>query len=281
MGRLPFSIGNIFFNRNMSMFVVLDAAKRMIANFDSLAAKGDESFTVLAKPIAAACRRKFDLQCALGGLTRKITWYMPDRLGNGEQDYHHPLMVVKGDKENLSRNRKTFFETVAGDMVHFSEIEKDDRLIIYPNYYDFEFLDSNMRRYDIHLNEKKRRRSNVADFESKPVLLDELDQKIIHVWKRLFQGRQIRGLTDTKLRDLQSLWLSKYREWDVDLIDKEKKGYLQWWKLVQASLKLEFDLKNPEDKKKLLVLQEMLDNGLLFDTLELFLGIMKERISKG
>ena len=40
MGRLPFSIGNIFFGRKMPMFVVLDAGKRMVDNFDKLSDAG-------------------------------------------------------------------------------------------------------------------------------------------------------------------------------------------------------------------------------------------------
>jgi len=146
-------------------------------------------------------------------------------------------------------------------------------LSVYPNYYDFEFLDSNARRHDIVLDEPGRRRSNVADFKSKPFLLDELGQKVMCLWKELLQGRQLQGITDTKLRKLQSLWLTKYQEW---VIDRNEEGFKAWENLVWVSLDKEFAL----SKEQRELLEKTIESGLFFDTLELYLGILKERIDK-
>ena len=265
MGRLPFSVGNIFFGRKMPMFVVLDAAKRMINNFDSLA-KDHVPFKAESKGNVS-----LDLSSALGKLARTIEWKLPYNLGNCEPDYHHPYFIVKANDKKMETDRSTFFKTITGDVIHFSEVKVGDELRIYPNYYDFEFLDSNTRRHDIALGEDDRRTSNVAKFNSKPVLLDELDQKMLVLWQQLLQDRQLEGVTDTKLRNLQSLWLTKYQEWRVDLSKKSSQECKQWLSLVEQSVTKEFGRKNE-------LLCETIENGVFFDTLELYLGILKQRI---
>lgn len=214
MGRLPFSIGNIFFGSKMPMFVVLDAGKRMIANFDRLAEDGTKKtfFSVLKKEESAASHARFDLTTSMGGFHKTITWRLPYKLGNCDDDFYHPYFIVNTSGKDLSSDRSTFFKTITGDVVHFAEIQEGDTLSIYPNYYDFEFLDSNTRRHDIYLDSQHRRKSNVAHFMSKPFLLDELSQKIMRLWKGLLQDKQLKGITDTKLRNLQTLWLTKYQE---------------------------------------------------------------------
>lgn len=279
MGRLPFSIGNIFFGSKMPMFVVLDAGKRMIANFDKL---GDDKkkvdFVVIQKPECAESNSSFALKSSIGGFYKTLTWRLPYKLGNCDEDYHHPYFIVNTNGKDLSSERSTFFKTIVGEVVHFTEIQNGDKLCVYPNYYDFEFLDSNTRRHDIHLD-AGRRKSNVADFKSKPFLLDELSQKMMRLWKGLFQGKQLKGITDTKLRNLQSLWLTKYQEWNVDIGNKtsaQSAQYEQWANLVTSSIQTEF---KELDDEQCDLFQETIENGLFFDTLELYLGILKERVA--
>jgi len=278
MGRLPFSIGNIFFGRKMPMFVVLDAGKRMVDNFDKLS-KECKQFTVLEDKKDIASDAIFTLKCSLGKSGRSrvdktVTWRLPSKLGNCEDDFHHPYFIVD-NKTDLPENRKTFFKTNAGSVIHFSEIEAGDELLVYLNYYDFEFLDTNTRRYDINLDTDERRKSNVADFKSKPFLLDELSQKIMCLWHEHLQGKQLRGITDTKLRNLQTLWLTKYQEWEVDICNKSSENYKRWIDLVLSSIQKEFDTIDIEHFE---LLQETIENGLFFDALELYLGILRERI---
>ena len=251
---------------------VLDAGKRMVDNFDKLG-RGSIKFTVLKDKEDIASDTKFDLKCTLGNLDKTLTWRLPSRLGNCEDDFHHPYFIVNTNKESPPDNRKSFFKTVAGDVVHFLDIKAGDELQVYPNYYDFEFLDSNTRRYDITLDENNRRKSNVVDFKSKPFLLDELGQKIMCLWSELLQGKQLKGITDTKLRNLQSLWLTKYHEWDAS---DDQEGYKTWKDFVACSIRKEFSV--GKDSKQYALLMETINNGLFFDTLELYLGILKERI---
>lgn len=274
MGRLPFSIGDIFFKRDMPMFVVLDTAKRMIANFDVLAGTDKiKTFKVKKESAALSSRRSIDIEGKLGTLERSLSWKVPAKLGDGEDDFYHPYFIV----EDNTPDRENFFETYPGNVVHFSKIKENDRLKLYLNYYDFEFLDSNARRYDVTADSSDRRLSNVGHFHSKPYLLDELGQKIIPLWKGLLQGGGLVGISDTKLRNLQSLWLTKYQEWQVNLGDKSTDNYQQWIELILSSLNKEFPHILSEQKE---LIEETVKNGTFFDALELYLGVMKERIDQ-
>ena len=277
MGRLPFSIGNIFFKRKMPMFVVLDSGKKMLNNFDQLNRKKKIAFHVERREEKSA--NFFTLSTTLlkkksNAYKRTIQWNLPGKLGNCEVDYYHSYFIVDSKKENLS-DRSTFFRTIAGDVVHFKEIEEGDTLYVRPNFYDFEFLDSNIRRHKIRIDGASRRKSNIANFRSKPFLLDEVDQKLITVWKYLIQGKQLRGITDAKLRNLQSLWLTKYQEWSVNLDEPDSCN--MWIKFVEASVKKEFPNIIEQDKIEN-VLLETIKNGVFFDMLELYLGILKMRV---
>lgn len=278
-GRLPFSLGNIFFRENLPMFVVLDGARRMIANFDELALpQSRERITACeyADPLAEG-KRTIRLVSDLRGLPRHLTWSVPCCLGDDKtEDFYHPYVVIEDTKGGLEAERKSFFKTTAGSVVHVSEIKPGDRLCLCPNYYDFEFLDSNARRYDLQLRNGARR-SSVADFPSKPVFLEELENKVYFLWDKLFKDQQLPGITDTKLRNLQSLWLTKLQEWRVDLARTKTDAYQNWMRLVHASIGREFHEMKDEHFD---MLDEMIRNGLFFDTLEIYLAILKERIGK-
>lgn len=270
-GRLPFSIGNIFFKKDMPMFVVLDAAKRMIANFDKVAQK-EETFSVLQKT-EAADKTQITIKGKLGALKRTVAWSLPSRLGDGNPDFYHPYLIVDGSPSD----RKTFFETVAGNVVHFNGIRKNDRLKLYLNYYDYEFLDANARRYEVAADDKDRRCSSVGNFKSKPYLLDDLLNCIIPLWEHLLKGRQLSGITDTKLRNMQSLWLTKYAQWDVKLGEATNDNYRQWLHLVTSTICNEFPKIDNVHKT---LLEETVQNGVFFDTLEIYLGILKDKIGQ-
>ncbi len=274
IGRLSFNIGNIFFHKKVPMFVILDSGKRMLKNFENLnkdywKEKSKNTWTI--KDVKNEdCKTKitFDKQ--------NISWDINYNLGMCKEDYFHPYMVKKSSEGDTHKEEASFVKSFMGDLVHISDLKSGYKVRVYPNYYDFEFLDCNTRRHDIHLNKDNRRKSNVGDFKSKPFLLDELSQKIMYIWDELLKGKQLEGITDTKLRDLQSLWLTKYKEWGVSLEDKTSDSYQIWISLITASIQKEFKV---DDKQQSLLL-ETIDNGLFFDTLELYPGILKERIDE-
>ena len=63
----------------------------------------------------------------------------------------------------------------------------------------------------------------------------------------------------------------------MDIGKKKEDNYKIWMDLVLTSIQNEF--KKLDDENCALLI-ETIENGLFFDTLELYLGIMKERIDK-
>ena len=278
IGRLPLSIGNIFFRKKMPMFVVLDAGKKMLNNFEKLANNKEKMlFDVITRKNAndkSSLNIEAVLETENEAYKRTVQWDLPSKLGNKDKDYYHPYFFVDSKNKNIS-SRSTFFKTIPGDVIHFTEIEEGDTLCIKPNFYDFEFLDSNIRRHEIGIDTQLRRKSNVANFRSKPFLLDEVNQKLIDIWKRIIKVGQLPGITDSKLRNLQSLWLTKYQEWEVNLDRPGEDTCKRWINFVEASVKKEFPKIFEEDRR---ILSETIKNGVFFDMLELYLGILKLRV---
>ena len=293
IGRLPLSIGNIFFQKKTPMFVVLDAGRRMEENFRKLYENYWEEgkkreLRVVRKEVEKTEEDKEEKTKKII-LEDGIELNLAQFLGNGKLDYFHPYFIVGGSEGKDYKNRRSYFETFLGDLVHFSEVKEEDIITFYPGYYDFEFLDSTTRRYDIFWDEATnfKRRSNVTQLFSKPYLLDELEHKIVKLWKGI-KGKDGKDkslmpeITDTKLRNIESLWLSKLQEWKVDISIKESKEFEEWANLVEATLKKEFSkylkLGSKEDKDDFEWLKEVIHSGLFFDCLELYLRILKERI---
>jgi len=202
---------------------------------------------------------------------RKIQWSLPLTLGNCSLDTHHCYMLLSDGDNGTSR--KTYFRTIAGDVIHFSELQESDIIKVYPNYFDFAYLDSNARRYEVMIDESTLKRVQTAPNGgvALPVFLDELDQKIIRIWDVFLKGKGLQEVTDTKVRNLWSLWSIKRQEWGQD-------GFVQWKKFIKDSLIKEFKL--GLDDEAYLLIEEMLRTGLLFETMELFMSILKERIGE-
>ncbi len=287
MGRLPLSVGNIFFNEHTPMFAVLDAGRRMAANFRAL----------MWEPVKASVSTasKFDLAAkhlTLDGLEHgeqsprgvSFRWKISGCLGNTEPDYYHPYLIVKKDGRDYS-GREGYFKTMAGDVVHASAVRSGDTLQVFPPYYDFEFLDTTTRRYDLAL-EDGRRRSCVTGVHSRPYVLEGSTRGLAGLWARLKSSGDddlMPGLTDSQLRNIESLWLTKLKEWQVDLGRPESEAFCRWSSLVTATLRKEFPrYRDPDDGclEDLEYLQEAVFSGMFFDCLELHLRILKEKVEK-
>jgi len=326
MGRLPLSIGNIFFEEHTPMFVILDCARRMLRNFETLGqlpvkirVSKDHCLKTESSDSEERVIIKLDEIHWPGcpPVERSFEWQLPYQLGNKDIDFYHPYFVVQKESERDCGYsfRKNYFQTVVGDVIHFSEVQPGDILQVYPNYYDFEFLDATTRRYDLNLDIRKRRKSNVGTFFSKPYLLDDLGPQLPEgkseeknigtkvyqrgrtglglqtLWDKLKDKKKegdkalMPGLTDTQLRNIESLWLAKLREWEVDLEKPGSESYKRWAELVETTLRREFpakfgDLTREPNREDFEFLKEAIFSGLFFDCLELHLRILKERIEE-
>lgn len=283
-GRLPFSIGNIFFDEKTPMFVVLDSARRMINNFEKLAERKSRIEIEVLNDPTEEDTISFRFNYGDAAAQKRLQIKLPHKLGDGKPDYYHPYLPVKKDSGDYS-SRKNYFKTPIGDVIHFTDVKKADVLDIYPNYYDFEYLDSNARRYDLMLGKNNKRYGYPFKFLSKPYIMEEFSLYLQELWDKIQKVPSdplLPGITDTKLRNLETLWLSKFMEWNVDSSSRDSDDFKNWSDLIEASVKSEFKkYRGGDNAQDFNYLKESILSGAFFDCLELYLRILKERVKNG
>lgn len=279
IGRLPLSIGNIFFKEKTPMFVVLDAARRMVENFESLSReKGPETFLVTDAPSSLERRVSNSMPFKLTSTRdqRSIGWEVPVFLGDCSRDFFHPYLVLDDQQQDscgpLVEGRPSLLPSISGPAVHVTDVQKGDTVHIYPNYYDFEFLDVTTRRFDIIMAEGQNRRIDPTTGRqgTKPYLLEQLPD-IQALWAKLCS---LPGLTDTRLRNIQTLLETKRLEWRQWQGDRCR----PYEELVTSVIQKEFGY-TTEDPD-LAFFKKSILNGLWFDCLELYLKILKKRVKE-
>lgn len=257
-GRLPFSLGLVFFREHTPMFAVLDAGKRIVRNFEKLHNQ-EYSFSVRQTGPQSSTYTLHQLDGKQAIFPESISPDSPEM----KSDPHFPYALVQ---ESL-KNRSTFFSTHPGHVIHFREVQPGDHILARPNYLDLVFLDATTRRFDLYFPANESKRPSAASHLTPtfPYYLDELED-ITGLWDHLKESR----ISDTALRGLETLLLSKLAEW-------QGAGPLPWespvWRrLVRSAVGRTFP------REYHLEMEEAICNGLFFDTLELYLRILKVRL---
>jgi hypothetical protein len=200
---------------------------------------------------------------------------IPFQLGNGEPDFYHPYFIVSQPAPGFPlEERSTHLRTPAGHIVHVSELQANDQLCIYPNRFDFLFLDTVARRFDVRLDKETNRRPHPLfgpRHSPRPYLLEDLDRM-----KQVWQWCRQAGMTTTQLYGIRDLLAARFEEWDLAEKERTAAEWRTYEKLVAQVLGKEFRGYAPGDQEYEGLRQAMLD-GLFFDCLELHLQILKEK----
>jgi hypothetical protein len=227
--RLPLDIGIIYFKGKTPLYVAVDAARRMLGmRRESLS---PELWTVLEQPQLDDINHKVHLvlQTAQG---QRIEWDIGYELGDTteeeddtkKEDVYHPYFVVDHSDSTRSANqRPTHFHVPGlGDLVHVKELQGHDRIQIVPSYFDFEFLDSSTRRYDVRYAAPAGKRSHPVAGEAgpRPYYADELDTFARLWWMlsgrgdfELSDGSPWQGLTITQIKGLEAVLAERFVRW--------------------------------------------------------------------
>jgi CRISPR-associated Csx11 family protein len=265
IGRLPFAIGNIFFDKHMPMFIVLDAARRLLKTFERNSKK-----PVSAKIEEVEKDGKVTIKLSYAQKPLKsFSWQLPYRLGNNDIDYHHPFFILSS-QANLDYNaRKTLFPTVQGNVIHFSELKGCDTIEIYPNFYKFRFLDATTRRYELYEPESE-------DFALQIYTVEDIEQTFEQLWSFL-----LTKITDTSLRHIEELLSDKLREWADDSGKLPPEADRIWEELAKVTIISAFGFK-PEEiiSSEFQFLMRSLKSKAFFDLIELYARILKRRLEE-
>lgn len=280
--RLPLHLGIVYFHKRTPLYVAMEAARKMLDRPQ----KPQEAWRV--ERVRVFNEAGEDAQENPMGDRREITfateggvrlrWTVSWKTGDpATPDFYYPYFVMK-EGTNLE-SRPTYFKGVSPEdpavyhsLVHVKDLEEGDTVWVNPSSFDFEFLDSAGRRFDVAYRPDGQRREKRVACGPRPYYLEQFAE-LKAIWD-LVAGTN--GLTTTQFKNLQSLILIKQAEWQgaVESEDDQLrfKAFVRatlanvgrsWWK----------GLKEEERGK----LTEACCDGTFFDVLELYMVVQKEK----
>lgn len=187
--RLPITIGMVFAKSHTPLAALMDAGRRM------LKIPNEEEEWVLNSD-AEDCNKDCILNFGNG-----ITWRVPVKMGDGvTNDIWYPYFYVNG----TPANRSMAFKGSKEWLVHVKELKKGDKVKITPSKFDFEFLDTASRRFELSYENGKRRGITKSE---RPYLLEELED-FIRLWDTVSDG-----LARSQIKNIIGLIEAKREEW--------------------------------------------------------------------
>ncbi|NJK38746.1 MAG: hypothetical protein HC920_13985, partial [Oscillatoriales cyanobacterium SM2_3_0] len=171
--RLPLDIGLVFCNRRTPIRSVLEAGQAMLnisGQFDMDSGKGWEGWRLMKKDNSGDfCKLEFD---------NGITWEMPVVTGDSsKKDEWYPRLYQGNSWEKKSSKP---------ELRHICDLkprnlnmpkDKGQKVWVRPSHFDFEYLDSTARRFEIYYDENGRRPRR-----TRPFYLEDLD-RFDKLWK--------------------------------------------------------------------------------------------------
>ena len=267
-GKLPLNVGVVYFKRKTPFFAALDSARRFkeVFKFDK-----EEGY------ISGSVNEDYPyLHLRIKVKGKEILWKVNYTLGDGEIDYYHPYILVGEGGIALSDMR----------VKHVLSLEKGEKIKIYPSYFDFEYLDTTRRRFDIILEKEKRPHRIFGEKGSRPYYMEEINN-FKKLWE-IFCGNnsQKKKINTSQIQNFESVLISKIEEWglnDIYFDQKNKKmelfqaliedsiiGILDIPKMIKKDEQL---IKNPDFES----IKQSVLSGLFFDVIELYMSIMKRK----
>lgn len=181
--RLPLHLGCVYAHRRTPVRAVLDAGRAML-----------DHQTPSQKWRVASVNRQTqtgagDLELKLERSGHYIQWQMPLIMGDGTTEdrwYPYIFLDTGGDDSNAdeANRRAVKVSRPIGDkkqvdcwIVHAADLRPDETIYLWPSTFDFEFLDTTARRFEIHYDENGRRPRL-----TRPFYLEDLD-RFEKLWK--------------------------------------------------------------------------------------------------
>lgn len=244
--RLPLKLGMIFAKSHVPISSLMYAGWNIInrkvetEKWNVNTVKKYEKNNIGTQIISFNNETKWEIQIQMNKTKVNDNWY--------------PYFCVEGDMNDRIKK----FTHMSKNFVHVSEIKENDELFLLPSTFDFEFLDSSNRRFDVVYDKDCKRYKN----KLKPYYLEELDD-FINIWLNLSTN-----LYTTQIKKLIYLIESKREEWNIT------SDYTVFNQYVRNVLK-NAKWKNKPDNKQFDIICEAAISGKLRDIIEFYLGILK------
>lgn len=236
-GRLALNIGIIYFKYKQPLYVVLDAGKRLIKEFEKLSLE-EKNLKI----------RKGDGNYLIPELELSIN----PKLGDGTDDWYYSTVKIADTCEH----------------VPLLEIQEEKKIKLFLNRFDYEYLESTQTRFNIRLSASMKREHRIlGEFGPRPYLLE--NTKFIELWNKI--NPRNGKLTTSQIKKLEYICASKIEEWELK--DKSTTDNDKFRKFVETSVKNICDKLNEGERRELV---ESILSGTFFDHIELFMTLKSE-----
>lgn len=284
--RLPLHLGVVYFQRRTPLRSALDAGRQML-NYKSPNDKQlweVQSTTTGQLPPKkqelANGTKQFDetITLELNQDSRTITWHVPAKMGDGTTEdswYPYVFLETNGDDSKVNGRQRAIKSQRPGEttpcwLVHAGDLKEGDQIYFTPSTFDFEFLDSSARRFEIYYDEKTGRRPR----QTRPFYLEDIDRfdtlwKILKNLETSQRHQVIYSIEATReewhgQNEQESLTDSVFKQFVTDTLANATwtKDYKKWTDI-------------PQEQR-----QQLIDAGVrgeLEDLAELHMEILKER----
>ncbi|MEH1795418.1 hypothetical protein [Nostoc sp.] len=283
--RLPLHLGVVYFNRRIPLRAALDAGQKML-NYNSPTGKQlwhvQSIYTgqlPIEKAELASGTKQFDETITLK-LTQGdgvISWHVPKKMGDGiTEDVWYPYVFLKtnDDDNKVATERQRAIKshrpgtTEPCWLVHAGDLKEGDQIYFKPSTFDFEYLDSNARRFEIYYNEDSLRpRGN------RPFYLEDLDrfEKLWKILKTLETSQRHQVIYS--IEATREMWYGQNEQ--QSSIDAVFKQFVTDT-LTNAAWTKDKKWQNLSNQER----QQLIEAGVrgeLADLAELYMEILKER----
>lgn len=272
--RLPLHLGTVFFHSRTPLRAALDAGRQMLDHHSPMS---KDLWEVKKISPGLPIGKVTNIQLSQNGSS--ITWHVPIKMGDGTTDdlwYPYIFIKTEGDDSRINGRKaiKSLRPTEDGKtetcwLVHASDLKERDEIYFTPSTFDFEFLDSSSRRFEIYYNSNGQR-----PHSNRPFYLNDLD-RLDRLWQLIkhLKISQIHKIIHT-IEVTREMWFTKdeYQKSQQDEVFKQfvadTLANAEWpkdnlWKNINDCLRKE--LKNACVK------------GELTDLAELYLEILKQK----
>ncbi len=250
--RLPLHLGLVIAPRRTPVRVLLEAGRRMLEIPDVWEEWEVESVS-------------HNTQHHITFKNNGVKWHIPAVMGDGATpDHWYPHLMLRKPVEGEDLTTAT-----PSPWTRARDLHPGDRVYVRPSRFDFEFLDTTGRRFELNYDEAGVRvaPANRLHHSTRPLLLEEIADLEI-VWKAL------KKLPGGQRDFLARLIETKRTEWKVTTADDPVLRRFACDTLKQTGAEQKWWTDKLDDEQRRL-LEEWATNGRLADAVELYEKMMK------